>query len=107
MDTLQTTKAYTKCHIDLMSFIDGVHYDSSSSFSRYQLVLITADQVASYLNKKAYGTPSPGPNDRPRSMRASSLAFHKKAISQFMPLRNMPWDDIHQRGNPTRSSAAR
>ena len=22
-----------------------------------------------------------------------------------MPLRNMPWDDIHQRGNPTRSSA--
>ena len=105
MDTLQTAKAYTKCLIDLMSFIDGVHYDSSASFSRDQLALITADQVAAYLCKKAYGTPSPGPNDRPRSMRASSLAFQKKAISQFMPLRNMPWDDIHQRGNPTRSSA--
>ena len=54
MDTLQTAKAYTKCLIDLMSFIDGVHYDSSSSFSCDQLALIMADQVATYLNKKVY-----------------------------------------------------
>ena len=106
MDVLTTAKAYTKCLIELMSFIDGVQYNTiAPSFSRDQLASITADQVASYLNKKAYGTPSPGPDDRPHLMRSSSLAFHKKAISQFMPLRSMPWDDINLRGNPTRSSA--
>ncbi len=95
MDVLTTAKAYTKCLIELMSFIDGVQYNTiAPSFSRDQLASITADQVASYLNKKAYGTPSPGPDDRPHLMRSSSLAFHNKAISQFMPLCSMPWDDI-------------
>ena len=105
MDTLQTAKAYTKCLIDLMSFIDGVHYDSSASFSRDQLVAITAEQVAAFLNKKAFGTLVPGPEDHPPAMRASSLAFFKKAISQFMSLHSMPWDDINLQGNPTRSTA--
>ena len=105
IDILQTAKADTKCLIELMSFIDGVQYTTNSSFSRDTLAAVTADQVAAYLNNKAYGMPSPGPNDRPHLMRASSLAFHKKAISHFMPLRSMQWDGIHQRGNPTRSSA--
>jgi hypothetical protein len=40
-------------------------YDATSSFSRDQLLAITVDQVAAYLNYKAYGTPTPGPTDRP------------------------------------------
>ncbi len=96
MDVLNTAKAYTKCLIELMSFIDGVQYNTiTPSFSHDQLASITADQVASYLNKKAYGTPSPGPEDCPHLMRSSSLTFHKKAISQFMPFCSMPWDDIN------------
>ena len=89
----------------MMSFIDGVQYPKTSTFSRDQLAAITAEQVAAFLNKKAFGTPVPGPDDRPHAMRASSLAFFKKAISQFMPLRSMPWDDINLCGNPTRSTA--
>ena len=84
MDALNinTTRAYTKCLIKLMSFFNGVQYNTIVlSFSHNQLAAITADQVASYLNKKAYGTPLPGPEDRPHLMRSSSLAFHKKAIS--------------------------
>ncbi len=105
MNTHNTAKSYTKCLCELMSFIDGVHYDATASFTRDELLAITADQVAAYLNKKAYGTPSPSPDDRPHHMRAASLAYHKKAISQFMPLRIMAWDDINLRGNPTRSTA--
>lgn len=105
MEVPNTSKSYTACFMAFMSFIDGVTYDASSSFSREQLLAITADQVAAYLNFKAYGKPSPGPLDRPTEGRANSLAFQKKAISHFMPLRNMTWDDIHLRGNPTRSAA--
>jgi hypothetical protein len=88
-----------------MPFVDGVDYDTSASFSKEQLLAITANQVAAYLNLKAYGTPTPGPSDRPIHGRSNSLAFQKKAISHFMPLRSMQWDDIYERGNPTRSSA--
>ena len=105
MNTHNTAKSYTKCLCELMSFINGVHYDATASFTRDEFLAITADQVAAYLNKKAYGNPSPSPDDRPHHMRAASLAYHKKAISQFMPLRIMAWDDINLRGNPTRSTA--
>ena len=105
MDTPQSTEAYLTCLIKMMSFIDAVQYPKTSTFSRDQLAAITAEQVATFLNKKAFGTQVPGPEDHPRAMRASSLAFIKKAISQFMPLHSMPWDDINLRGNPTRSTA--
>ena len=38
-----------------MSFVDGVDYDTSASFSEEQLLAISANQVAAYLNLKAYG----------------------------------------------------
>ena len=105
MDTLRSAKAYSTCLIELMSFVDGVQYPKTSTFSRDQLAAITAEQVAAFLDKKAFGTPVPGPDDCLHAMRASSLAFFKKAISQFMPLRSMPWDDINLCGNPTCSTA--
>ncbi len=105
MDVPSTSRSYATCLIGLLSFIDGVQYNTTSTFSREQLLAVTADQVAAYLNNKAYGTPTPGPNDRPHQGRSNSLAFQKKAISHFMPLRTMQWDDIHLRGNPTRSTA--
>jgi hypothetical protein len=88
-----------------MSFIDGVQYDGTSPFSRDQILAITADQVAAYLNSKAYGMPTPGPDDCPTRGRSNSLVFHKKSISHFMPLRTMQWDTIHLQGNPTCSTA--
>ncbi len=105
MDSRSSTKAYSTCLIKMMSFIDGVQYPKTSTFSCDQVAAITAEQVAAFLNKKAFGTPVPDPDDHPHTMRASSLAFFKKAASQFMPLRSMPWDDINLCGNPTRSTA--
>jgi len=47
-----------------------------------------------------------GPKDHPHAMRASSLDFFKKVISQFKPLCSMPWDDINFCGNLTFSTAS-
>jgi len=104
METSRSAKAYSTCLIKMLSFIDGVQYPKTSTFSCNQLAAITVEQVAAFLNKKAFGTPVPGPEDQPHTIRTSSLAFFKKAISQFMPL-SMPWDDINLHRNPTRSTA--
>ena len=80
MDIPQTARSYTACLVSLMSFVDGVDYDTSASFSKEQLLAITANQVAAYLNLKAYGTPTPGPSDRPIHGRSNSLAFQKEDI---------------------------
>jgi hypothetical protein len=96
IDALNNAKDYTKCLIELMSFLVGVQYNTVvPSFSCNQLTTITTDQVASYLNKKLYGMPLSGTKDCPHLIRSSSLAFHKQAISQFMPLCIMSWDDIN------------
>ena len=105
MDIPNASKSYAACLISFMSFIDGFQYSTTSTFSREHLLAIMADQVATNLNNKAYGMPTPGLNGCPNQGRSNSLAFHKKAISHFMPLCTMQWDDIHLRGNPTRSTA--
>ena len=92
----------------LMSFLDGITYsvaDETVNFSEERLSAITADDIVRYFNFKAYGTPEPGVNDCPKLCRSSTLYYHKKAISYFMPRQNMPWDDLAMRGNPTKSSA--
>ena len=51
----------------------------------------------------AYGTETPGDNDRPTQRRSSGLAFVKKALSFFMPNQTAKWNVEHQSGNPTMS----
>jgi hypothetical protein len=90
-----------------MSFLDGIEYSPADdiTFTTERLASITADDVVHYFNFKAYGTPDPGVNDYPKLCRSSTLMYHKKAISHFMPRQNMQWDDLAHRGNPTKSSA--
>ena len=75
MDIPQTARSYTAYLVSFISFVDGVDYDTSASFSKEQLLAITANQVAAYLNLTAYGTPTPGPSDYPIHGRSNSLAF--------------------------------
>jgi hypothetical protein len=99
---------YKPTLFQFMSFLDGITYspaDDTVSFTPDRLASITADDVVRYFNFKAYGTPEPRVNDLPKKCRSSTLSYHKKAISYFMPRQNMQWDDIAQRGNPTRSAA--
>lgn len=100
--------AYKSTLYQLMSFLDGIMYslsDDTVNFSQERLVAITADDIVRYFNFKAYGTPEPGVNDCPKLCRSSTLYYHKKALSYFMPIQNQQWDDLAHRGNPTKSSA--
>ena len=91
MDIPNTSKSYAACLISLLSFIDGVQYNTASTFSHEQLLAVTADQVTTYLHNKAYSSP----NNCHNRGRSNSLAFHEMVISHFMPLCTMHWDDIH------------
>ena len=92
-----------------MSFMDGIEYprnDNSHVFPQERLLEITDLDVVSYFNFKAYHNANPSsPSDQPIYCRSSTLEYKKKAISSFLPHQNMPWDDITQKGNPTRSRA--
>ena len=98
---------YTKI-AQFMSFLDGIEYprnDNSHVFPQERLLEITDFDVVLYFNFKAYHNANPSPSDQPIYCRSSTLEYKKKAISSFLPRQNMPWDDITQKGNPTRSRA--
>ena len=88
-----------------MNFRDNpeVPYTNATIFTQEQLLTITPEQLCRWMKKKVYGTPDPGPEDKPTEGRASSIQFAKKAISSFMPNKMTPWDEVLKRGNPTRS----
>lgn len=89
-----------------MEFIDGVardEYPNDMVFEEEELLNITPDDIARHFKNLAYGTPTPGPNDKPVHCRSSNLEFAKKAISFFMPVRIAPWTIRDKTGNPTRS----
>jgi hypothetical protein len=80
---------------------DGV-YPTTMEFPQEQLLSIRPHEVASWFKKLAYGTTTPGPDDRPTECRASNLAFCKKALSYFMP-NKQHWIVGANVGNPTKS----
>ena len=89
-----------------MEFIDSVardEYPNDIVLEEEKLLEITPDDIARHFKNMAYGTPTPGPNDKPVHCRSSNLEFAKKAISFFMPDRIAPWTTRDKTGNPTRS----
>ena len=52
-----------------------------------------------------YGKESPSHDELPIKARANTLMTTKKKVSSFMPQKTVPWDEICQEGNPTRSTA--
>ena len=65
---------------------------------------ITANDVVSFFRFRAYGDPDANDNDMPPTLlRHNTILNEKKAISFFMPAQNIPWNQVAQQGNPTRS----
>jgi len=89
--------------IRFMSSKDGCTYDESQNFSEEQLRSIVPSDIVKWMNKKVYGVEDPSAADRPVKGRANSMEFWKKAISCFIPEKNMTWDDRLRTGNPTKS----
>ena len=45
--------------------------------------------VTQWMCHIAYRTPTPGPNDNPTGAHSSSIAYYKKALSYYMPNKQM------------------
>jgi hypothetical protein len=88
-----------------MSFLDKREYNEATAFSQEQLAAVTDIDVYRYLANKAYGTPEHGQDNLPHKCCSSTIKYHKKAISQYMPQQNMVWDDVQKEGNSTKSQA--
>ena len=91
--------------ISLMSFLDNTEYADNTAYSPERLAQVTDVDIYRYLANKAFGTPEPSADDLPDRCRSTTIKFHKKAISHFMPRRRMVWDEIRNEGNPTKSQA--
>ena len=54
-------------------------------FAEAELINVTPDDIVKYMSFSAYGTATPGPDDRPTNWRSDTAEFAKKAISHYMP----------------------
>jgi hypothetical protein len=104
------TKTLTKYKCILASFMSFLHnrpvggeYHRDHVHAMEVLAAITPNDVLRYMNLKTFGTTEPAGDANPISAQANSLAMDKKAISYFMPNRDM-WSVTRTEGNPTRSA---
>jgi hypothetical protein len=80
----------------------NIVYDTDHTFLPNDLARITPEDVVQWFNLLAYGTETPGPEDRP-DKRSTGLAFNKKAISYYIVDNSVPWNSQAKIGNPTMS----
>ena len=75
-------------------------YPKEKTFTRDELLSLTAHDVYMYLAMRAYVKPDPSPKDNPKLQRYETIKYGQKAISYFMPS-SSPWNEEQQSGNPT------
>ena len=98
-------REYKSVLASFMSYRDGTVYPSNHVFSQEELAAVTADEIVTYFNYRSYGKVAPTLDDRPTHCRLASIAYWKKALSFFMPLKNHKWNELTKTGNPTKSQA--
>lgn len=103
---VQATVHGTRYKRIALKFIRFLNDDSTTpeEFLQYKMHTVVPMDVYRFFCKAAYGLENPSTNDNPTSCRSSTLMFYKKAISAFVPNRNMLWNELSQQGNPTRST---
>ena len=112
------TKAenYEKHVTNLLEFITNtyvpVRNEEALSFTKMtapfddeELYQIKPHHLAQQLALLAYGTTHPTAEMKPLHRRSDGLRFVKKAVSFFMPNKELQWNPQMKQGNPTRSVA--
>ena len=77
-----------------LGYIDGVKYGRGHVFSNERLSRVVPEEIVQFFNFKAYGDPNPSSDARPTHGRSSALYYYKKAISQCLPNKHIPWNDL-------------
>ena len=85
------------------------HRDSNASysihtvFSSEELSSMKPQEIVAWMKLTVFGRSDAGDDDVPTCRRSNTLAFHKKALSYFMPNKHLGWNTVSLTGNPTRS----
>ena len=95
---------YRATLLEFMSYNDGETYGVDRVFTIDELGSVTATDVLAWFKFRCFGTPTP-PLDAKPTIRSNTLQFWKKALSYYMPNKNMQWNQLTNHGNPTRSQA--
>jgi hypothetical protein len=103
MPSNEALKKYKRVLIAFLSRRDGFVYTNETIFPAHVISGITEEEVLRWLNYKAFGMDNPGNDDLPSHGRLSTLHFHKKAISFFIPNKHFKWNVETKTGNPTMS----
>jgi ribosomal protein L32 len=88
-----------------MGWRDGTVYGKDHIFAADVIATITPEELVRWFRLIAFGTETPGPDDRPTLRRSTGIAFCKKAISYYMADGSAQWNTQAQTGNPTMSKA--
>ena len=101
------TNASGRYKSTLVSFMR--HHDSNASysihtvFSSEELTSIKLQEIVAWMKLTVFGRSDVGDDDVPTCRRLNTLAFHKKALSYFMPNKHLGWNMVSLMGNHTRS----
>ena len=68
-----------------------------------ELYKIKPIHMSRHLELLAYGKQNPDPDMKPTQRRAEGLRFVKKAVSWWMPNKDLQWNPQTKMGNPTKS----
>jgi len=97
---------YKSILFDFMLYHSGVSYPNDQILFPPQVILaaITPEDIVKWMKNKAYGKADIQPADSPELARSCTLMYYKKALSWYMPNKHIPWNELTNEGNPTKSS---
>ena len=98
------TSNYKKVLVKFMNFRDSpAAYTTDTVFTQEQLAAISPPEIKRWFNVIVYNSEDPA-EDAIATLRSSTIAFNKKALSSFMPNRLMVYNELAGVGNPTKST---
>ena len=95
-------KKYAGYMAKFMLFRDGIIYPPTAIFDAAAIQTITSEEVMAFLNKLAFGTPTPGNNALSTAARFSYIKNVRQGILHYMPLEQIQWDPVSKTGNSTK-----
>jgi len=102
---VKAEKDYKPYLVRCMNLVFETNRTKEYEFTDEELYRLRPQHIARFFGVTAYGKEEPDlQNDNPTKARSSTLEFAKKAISYYMPNRNMTWNMQTEQGNPTKAT---
>ena len=95
--------SYSSVLLRLINHLDGTCLPKGTEITRDRITELTPKDLMRWFNFQVFRTETPGDEDNPKA-RSTSVEYWKKAISFFMTIRLIAWNEISNVGNPTRSA---